>query len=98
MNTQLNRRAFLMATSGALTFPMLSFGSILAFAANDELIVRVDTDIGNLDPANRVLFCKSPGPGCAGQRVLDDGALATQGLRACNGDPDGSRRASWRAC
>jgi peptide/nickel transport system substrate-binding protein len=54
MNTQLNRRAFLMATSGALTVPILSFGPSLAFAANDELIVRVDTDIGNLDPANRV--------------------------------------------
>ncbi|HET6620877.1 MAG TPA: ABC transporter substrate-binding protein [Dongiaceae bacterium] len=54
MNMHMNRRAFLMASSGALTVPMLTFGSKLAFAAGDELIVRVDTDIGNLDPANRV--------------------------------------------
>jgi peptide/nickel transport system substrate-binding protein len=54
MNTQMNRRAFLWTTTGALTIPMLSFGSSVAFAARDELIVRVDTDIGNLDPANRV--------------------------------------------
>ncbi|HSE74690.1 MAG TPA: hypothetical protein VLB05_09265, partial [Dongiaceae bacterium] len=54
MNTQMNRRAFLWTTTGALTVPMLSFGSSAAFAARDELIVRVDTDVGNLDPANRV--------------------------------------------
>jgi peptide/nickel transport system substrate-binding protein len=54
MNTQLNRRAFLLTTSGALTVPMLTFGSSVAFAARDELVVRVETDIGNLDPANRV--------------------------------------------
>src|SRR5690242_20104015 len=54
MSTEMNRRAFLLATSAATTVPMLSFGSSLAFAANDELVVRIETDIGNLDPANRV--------------------------------------------
>ncbi|HET6159595.1 MAG TPA: ABC transporter substrate-binding protein [Dongiaceae bacterium] len=54
MNTRMNRRTFLWTTSAALTVPMLTFGSSLAFAARDELIVRIDADIGNLDPANRV--------------------------------------------
>ena len=55
MTTQMNRRAFLLTTSAAAaTVPILTFGSSIAFAAGDELVVRIETDIGNLDPANRV--------------------------------------------
>jgi peptide/nickel transport system substrate-binding protein len=50
----LNRRSLLLTASGAAALPVLGFGSSPAFAARDEIIVRIETDIQNLDPANRI--------------------------------------------
>ena len=44
----------LLTASGAAALPLLGLGSRVAFAARDEIIVRIEKDISNLDPANRV--------------------------------------------
>lgn len=51
MAMDLNRRTLLQAAS---TLPLLAFGSRVAFGAEGEVLVRIDTDVKNLDPANRV--------------------------------------------
>lgn len=54
MNMSMNRRFFLHTISGAAALPLTGLGALPAFAARDELIVRIEVDISNLDPANRV--------------------------------------------
>lgn len=54
MTMNLSRRSLLLTASGAAALPILGVGSRTAFAARDEVIVRIETDIGNLDPANRI--------------------------------------------
>jgi peptide/nickel transport system substrate-binding protein len=54
MAMNLDRRSLLLTASGAAALPILGFSSRLAFAARDEVVVRIETDIKNLDPANRV--------------------------------------------
>ena len=49
-----NRREFLWTASGAVALPITGLGAIPAFAAREEVIVRFEYDISNLDPANRV--------------------------------------------
>ena len=53
MSTFANRRQFLLGTAAAATVPMLFRGRPAFAADHDQVIIRVDTDIGNLDPANR---------------------------------------------
>lgn len=54
MAMKMDRRSLLLTASGAAALPMLGLGSRVAFAARDEVIVRIDFDLKNLDPANRV--------------------------------------------
>ena len=54
MAMKLDRRSLLLTASGAAALPLLGLGSRVAFAARDEVIVRIETDIKNLDPANRI--------------------------------------------
>jgi peptide/nickel transport system substrate-binding protein len=49
----INRRQFLWTTTGAIALPITGIGAIPAHAARDEVIVRFEYDISNLDPANR---------------------------------------------
>jgi peptide/nickel transport system substrate-binding protein len=51
MAMEIDRRKLLLAAS---TLPMLGLGSRLAIGAEGELLARIDTDVKNLDPANRV--------------------------------------------
>lgn len=54
MISHLNRRVFLAGSSTLAAAPFLpSFGSS-ALAARQQATVRIETDIGNLDPGNRV--------------------------------------------
>lgn len=48
-----NRRQFLLGTAAAATVPMLFHGRPVLAADRDTVTIRMDTDIGNLDPANR---------------------------------------------
>ena len=48
-----NRREFLWTASGAAALPITGLGALPALAARDEVIVRFEYDISNLDPANR---------------------------------------------
>src|SRR5688572_6995207 len=54
MATELDRRALLKTASGLAALPLVGLGSRFAIGAEGELIVRLETDIKNLDPANRV--------------------------------------------
>lgn len=54
MATELDRRALLKTASGLAALPLVGLGSRFALGAEGELIVRLETDIKNLDPANRV--------------------------------------------
>jgi peptide/nickel transport system substrate-binding protein len=54
MTLVLSRREFLLTTSGVVALPITGLSSLPAAAAHEELTVRVETDIGNLDPGNRV--------------------------------------------
>src|SRR6185295_9168545 len=54
MTLALTRREFLWTTSGALALPVTGFDAAPAFAAREELVVRFEVDLGNIDPANRV--------------------------------------------
>ena len=54
MAMNLNRRALLQTASGVAALPLLGFGSRIAFGADGEIVVRIEKDISNLDPANRV--------------------------------------------
>lgn len=54
MSNSASRRQFLMGTAAAaVAAPVLFHGGIVLAADHDQVIVRKDTDIGNLDPANR---------------------------------------------
>ena len=52
MNTNLDRRTFLLGSSALSMLPFARFA--MAAEGRDNPIVAVDTDIGNLDPGNRV--------------------------------------------
>jgi peptide/nickel transport system substrate-binding protein len=54
MAMNLDRRSLLLAASGAAALPLLGLGSRVAFGADGEITVRIEKDISNLDPANRV--------------------------------------------
>src|SRR5688572_17473042 len=54
MAMNMNRRSVLQAASGVAALPLLGLGSRVAFGAEGEIIVRIEKDISNLDPANRV--------------------------------------------
>lgn len=54
MAMKMDRRSLLLTASGAAALPMLGFGARMAFADDDEITVRIEKDISNLDPANRV--------------------------------------------
>jgi peptide/nickel transport system substrate-binding protein len=54
MTLALTRREFLLTSSGAIALPITGFGALPAFAAREEITVRIEQDIGNIDPANRV--------------------------------------------
>ncbi|MGE3877344.1 MAG: ABC transporter substrate-binding protein [Parvibaculaceae bacterium] len=49
----LNRREFLWTASGAAALPIAGMAPLPAYAARDEVIVRFEYDISNLDPAFR---------------------------------------------
>lgn len=53
MLRSVNRREFMWAASGAAVLPITGLGSLPALAARDEVVVRFEYDISNLDPANR---------------------------------------------
>ena len=54
MAMNMNRRSVLQAASGIAALPLLGLGSRVAFGADGEITVRIEKDISNLDPANRV--------------------------------------------
>jgi peptide/nickel transport system substrate-binding protein len=54
MAMNLDRRSLLLTASGAAALPLLGLGSDVAFGADGEITVRIEKDISNLDPANRV--------------------------------------------
>jgi peptide/nickel transport system substrate-binding protein len=54
MSMEMNRRTLLQTASGAAALPLLGLGSRVAFGADGEITVRIEKDISNLDPANRV--------------------------------------------
>jgi hypothetical protein len=54
MALNLDRRSLLLTASGAAALPLLGLGSRVAFGADGEITVRIEKDISNLDPANRV--------------------------------------------
>jgi peptide/nickel transport system substrate-binding protein len=54
MSTSGNRRQFLLGTAAAAaSAPFLFRGRPVLAADHDQVVIRLDTDIGNLDPANR---------------------------------------------
>ncbi len=53
MTVMMNRRFFLQTASGVIAVPITGFGSLPAYAAREELVVRFEYDISNMDPANR---------------------------------------------
>src|SRR5688500_6072306 len=53
MTMGVNRRLFLKTTAGVIAIPITGIGSAPAFAAREELIVRFEYDITNMDPPNR---------------------------------------------
>ena len=53
MTLALNRRQFILTTSGAIALPITGLGPLPAYAAREEIVVRFENDIGNIDPANR---------------------------------------------
>ena len=50
MAMKLDRRSLLLTASGAAALPLLGLGSRVAFAARDEVIVRIETDIEQSRP------------------------------------------------
>jgi len=54
MAMNMNRRSVLQAASGIAALPLLGLGSRVAFGSDGEITVRIEKDISNLDPANRV--------------------------------------------
>lgn len=53
MSMGLNRRIFLQTATGVIAIPITGIGSVPAFAAKEELVVRFEYDITNMDPPNR---------------------------------------------
>ena len=53
MSIIMNRRFFLQTASGAIVLPITGVGALPAFAAREQLVVRFEYDLANLDPANR---------------------------------------------
>lgn len=53
MNITMSRRFFLQTASGAVALPIAGWEALPAFAAREELVVRFEYDLSNLDPANR---------------------------------------------
>ena len=53
MSIIMNRRFFLQTASGAIVLPITGVGALPAFAAREQLVVRFEYDLSNLDPANR---------------------------------------------
>src|SRR5215510_9021262 len=54
MAMKLNRRSVLQAATGAAALPLFGLGSRIALGADGEIVVRIEKDITNLDPPNRV--------------------------------------------
>lgn len=55
MGLELDRRSALKLTASAAVIPLMGLPSAMVLAATaDEIVVRLDVDIKNLDPANRV--------------------------------------------
>ncbi len=53
MSIIMNRRFFLQTASGAIVLPITGVGALPAFAAREQLVVRFEYDMANIDPANR---------------------------------------------
>jgi peptide/nickel transport system substrate-binding protein len=54
MMTSANRRQFLLGSAAAVAAPLLFDGRTALADDHDTVTIRFDSDIGNLDPANRV--------------------------------------------
>ncbi len=53
MTVMMNRRFFLSTASGVIALPITGLGSVPAMAAREDLVVRFEYDLSNMDPANR---------------------------------------------